>query len=291
MGASFSLPKQWVNGEVLTHTELNSQFNTILDNVAVASGIASLDSSALTVQDPVNATATKAAGKICKWGTSEAFQCSVLTATQLVSTIADGTAPAVVTSTTKVTNLNADKLDGAEASTASSAGVIPIADGSGDIHLDFIPDTLTGKTVATATTANNLALTDEVRTDGSGTVTAAGISLLTVDLGTVTAGDRILISAKAQFNKGGTGGRSLLSVGKSSGTGTILFSSSASISTSYSTSINQEASSTHHLALTTIAAVTGTGTYVLTLNGVSAGSDSTVIANAAGIHLFFLKKQ
>jgi hypothetical protein len=148
---SITYPKQFINGETLTHIDLNAQFNTVSNAVAAASGIASLDSSTLVVEDPANATATKAAGKICKWGTSEAFQCSALTATtiagttgtfsgavsgttitgsstvqgtQVVATIATGTAPLVVTSTTEVANLKA-----ATATTATQ-----VTDGTNNIN-------------------------------------------------------------------------------------------------------------------------------------------------------------
>ena len=45
-----------------------------------------------------------------------------LTAKTLVSDVAVGTAPLTVTSTTKVTNLNADKLDGADLDTTTTLG-------------------------------------------------------------------------------------------------------------------------------------------------------------------------
>ena len=102
-----TFPKTWADGETLTHTDLNATTAAINTAVGVASGLASLNSSTLVVEDPANATATKAAGKICKWGASEAFQCSALTATQVTATIADGTAPVVTTSKTICTNLTA----------------------------------------------------------------------------------------------------------------------------------------------------------------------------------------
>lgn len=103
-------PKTWVNGETLTHTDLNAQFTAVNTAAGAASGLATLNASSLVVEDPANATATKSAGKICKWGASEAFQCSALTATTLTSSIADGTAPLTVTSTTQVSNLTASAV-------------------------------------------------------------------------------------------------------------------------------------------------------------------------------------
>ena len=53
---------------------------------------------------------------------------SNMQAAQLISTVAGGTAPLTVTSTTKVTNLNADLLDGYN--TGTSGNAIPLMDGA-----------------------------------------------------------------------------------------------------------------------------------------------------------------
>lgn len=58
-----------------------------------------------------------------------------VTANQIESDVATGTAPIIVASTTKVTNLNADLLDGSSASTTTGNAIIPIADASG-----YLPD-------------------------------------------------------------------------------------------------------------------------------------------------------
>ena len=54
-----------------------------------------------------------------------------VTGTQLISNIATGTAPLAVTSTTLVTNLNADLLDGLNSTTANTASTIVARDSSG----------------------------------------------------------------------------------------------------------------------------------------------------------------
>ncbi len=56
---------------------------------------------------------------------------AITTASQLNSTVATGTAPLIVASTTLVTNLNADKVDGYNATTTPTAGTIPVADSYG----------------------------------------------------------------------------------------------------------------------------------------------------------------
>lgn len=255
LGASFSLPKQWVNGEVLTHTDLNTQFNTILDNVAVASGIASLDGSTLVVQDPANATATKAAGKICKWGNSEAFQCSALTATTgafsgvVTSTVATGTAPFTVSSTTEVTNLKA----------------------------------------ATATTATNLAITGEASAEsGAVTVASTATEIVELNLGTVTSGDRIFAQAIVTLTKGGTGGSTSVYIEKKSGDATIATYHDESVLI-HIKDVLANAGAT--FMPSGVIKVTGSGTLVIRLSGQSALSDSSVGSGAGDIYAFFLKKQ
>jgi len=57
----------------------------------------------------------------------------------LTSTVATGTAPLTVASTTKVTNLNADTLDGYNSSTTSAATTIPVLDASGDLLMTMMP--------------------------------------------------------------------------------------------------------------------------------------------------------
>jgi hypothetical protein len=56
-----------------------------------------------------------------------------LSATTLTSTVATGTAPLTVASTTLVTNLNADLLDGLNSATAATANTIVARDASGNI--------------------------------------------------------------------------------------------------------------------------------------------------------------
>ena len=56
-----------------------------------------------------------------------------ITGKQLISTVASGTAPLVVTSTTVVPNLNADRVDGYHASITPTGNTIPVSDSTGKI--------------------------------------------------------------------------------------------------------------------------------------------------------------
>ena len=106
---------------------------------------------------------------------------------QLTSTASNGTAPLVVSSTTKVNNLNADLLDGFSTSQTATANTVVVRDSSAKVVSD-----LTGN-AATATkwqTARTLTLTGSVTgsvsVDGSGNVSmetsispSSGVAILT----------------------------------------------------------------------------------------------------------------
>ncbi len=80
--------------------------------------------------------------------------------TQFISTASTGTAPFQVSSTTKVTNLNADLLDGYDTSTSSAANTVAVRDSSGNISANkFISTVATGTApfqVSSTTLVTNL---------------------------------------------------------------------------------------------------------------------------------------
>lgn len=73
------------------------------------------------------------------WAADKAItSTSTITGTKLISNVAQGTSPLVVTSTTQVTNLNADLHDGYHATTSSSASTIVARDSSKYVYLNYI---------------------------------------------------------------------------------------------------------------------------------------------------------
>lgn len=82
---------------------------------------------------------------------------------QLASTVSTGTAPLVVASTTLVTNLNADLLDGMNSSSANTASTVVSRDASGN----FSAGTITANLSGSATTITGIY---------SGTLTSAQIT-------------------------------------------------------------------------------------------------------------------
>lgn len=68
----------------------------------------------------------------------------VVTASRFVSNVTTGTAPFSVASTTVVTNLNADLLDGYSTASANTANTVVIRDASGNFSAGTITANLTG---------------------------------------------------------------------------------------------------------------------------------------------------
>jgi hypothetical protein len=105
---------------------------------------------------------------------------------QITSTLATGTAPLVVASTTLVTNLNADLLDGMNTATANTASTIVYRDASGNFSAGTITATLNGNaTNITGTYAGTLTSSQVTTalgyTPGSGTGTVSSVSVTTAN--------------------------------------------------------------------------------------------------------------
>jgi len=75
----------------------------------------------------------------------------VVTASRFVSNVATGTAPFTVSSTTVVTNLNADLLDGYSTASANTANTVVIRDASGNFSAGTITANLTGNVTGNVT--------------------------------------------------------------------------------------------------------------------------------------------
>ena len=118
----------------------------------------------------------------------------------------------------------------------------------------------------------------------SGAVTLPNVqtNITTVDLGTVTNGDRILVSGFYVF----TGGSGTVDsrVTKNSGTATITaLSSSGSL---YGSTCNGAAG---QCMVSGVIKVTGTGTLVLALTGSDSGASASIAINLGQLHAMVLK--
>jgi hypothetical protein len=103
------------------------------------------------------------------------------TATQLISNVAQGTAPLVVTSTTQVSNLNAQYLNGYSSDTANTANAIVRRDGSGNFSAGTITATLAG--LATSETLSTVT--------GRGASTGSQISVSSGSAGSMFTGTKV----------------------------------------------------------------------------------------------------
>jgi len=165
---------------------------------------------------------------------------------QITSTVATGTAPMVVSSTTKVANLNVEQVDGYHADTANTASTIAVRDASKNLSVSGVA--LAGSTSGTTTL---------VASATAGTTTATlpattGTLITTGDTGTVTntmlAGS---IANNKLANSSITINGSAISLGGSTSVGTVTsVSGTAPISVATGTttpaiSISQASSTTN----------------------------------------------
>jgi hypothetical protein len=112
-------------------------------------------------------------------------------------------------------------------------------------------------------------------------ISSAGTVITTVDLGSVKAGDRILVTAF--FGYTGAGGQVHGSVNKNAGTATIVaMDTSGSL---FSTSTNDAAG---NIGVSGIIKVTADGTLTLQLEGFDAGNTADVAINFGQLHAIVL---
>ncbi len=118
---------------------------------------------------------------------------------QAILNVASGTAPLVISSTTKVSNLNADLLDGADTTVAGGANAIPILDASGRLRLGA--DGSNALDAATKQQVDSAPVITEKAGNGTGDYSATpGVSFVDVDATnlaytvTIPSGKKIRIS-------------------------------------------------------------------------------------------------
>ena len=118
-------------------------------------------------------------------GTTQVLATANITAPQLISNVAAGTAPLVVTSNTVVTNLNADLLDGFNSASANTANTIALRDASGNLAANFFignGSQLTG--LSTASISNGNSNVNIPAANGNVNISAVGNANVLVVTGT-----------------------------------------------------------------------------------------------------------
>lgn len=154
----------------------------------------------ITISAPssgVGLTVTAFAGQ-----NSANFLSGAVSAPNYISTIATGTAPFTVTSTTKVANLNADLLDDMTTASANTVSTIVARDASGNFSAGTITATLTGNastasTLQTARTINGESFNGSANINIEERLGTAIASATTTTIGTKGLGDTIHITGVA----------------------------------------------------------------------------------------------
>jgi hypothetical protein len=107
----------------------------------------------------------------------------VSTASRFVSTVATGTAPLTVSSTTQVTNLNASQLEGYATATINTGNTIVRRDASGNFSAGIITASLTGNATGLSGTPNlNVGIVTSTKIDLSGQYAQNVVAVSALDI-------------------------------------------------------------------------------------------------------------
>ncbi len=118
--------------------------------------------------------------------TSNVNVSNTVTASRLISNVSTGTAPLTVSSTTKVTDLNADLLDGYDTATTSTANSVAVRDSNGSLtanvfigsgaSLTSVPGANVTGQVANALVAGTVYTSAQPNITSVGTLTSLGVT-------------------------------------------------------------------------------------------------------------------
>jgi len=174
----------YINGQPATSVELQvwdtvgSNAYRLTGNVGIGS---SIPGSKLTVAGDITATGAVTGSNISVTGIT--ISSGIITASQFVSTVASGTAPFVVSSTTQVTNLNASFLRG---KTPPSGDIVGTTDSQ----------TLTNKTltssVLTSPIVSSAGIAFSGSTSGTTTLRASAVATGIATLPAITISDTLV---------------------------------------------------------------------------------------------------
>lgn len=139
-------------------------------NIPAASGNINLSVAGTANVLIVKSTGVNVAGTLDSSGNITGS--NLITAGQLISTIATGTAPLSVSSTTKVANLNADLLDGYTTDSAATPNTVVIRDANGSFSANVITANLSGN----ATTAGTVTTATQPNITGVGVLSTLSVS-------------------------------------------------------------------------------------------------------------------
>ena len=122
-------------------------------------------------------------------------------------------------------------------------------------------------------------------TSGAVTLTTSDTPILSINVGTVSVNDILLITIHMGITKGGTGGRTYMYI-TPTGTSTIEFYNTSTI---VQHSFYQEASIGYVQQVVAVGTVTVAGTLTLAFSGRSFGSNGTISANEGNMDITILR--
>ena len=166
----------------------------------------------------------------------------------------------------------------------ASAKRMPIGTAGQIIRVNAVPDDLEYQVPGTFMFENEQAGPNPTVI----TLLAVLTDIIIMNIGDVIEGDRIYVQAMANIIKGVTGGNTIFEISKHSGTATIEV---GYIGNAVRTTLYHGVSQTWKPFINGIMKVTGSGNLVIRTAGTSAGSNSTIAANASDIYSIMLKKQ
>jgi len=278
-------------------TNLKAKDGTAAATIADSTGVMTIGSAVLTTADINGGTAD---GVTIGGSTAAAGSFTTLSATgQITSTVSTGTAPLVIASTTKVSNLNVDLLDGADwaspaaiGSTSAAAGSFTTLSATGQ----FTSTVSTGTAplvIASTTKVSNLnadlldgadwaspaAIGSTSAAAGSFTTLSASSTLGVTGVATFTAQPIMssLTASKAVFSDSSKG----LVSNDITGSGNVVMSNSPTLVTP-ALGTPSSATLTNATGLPVATGISGLGTGVATALAVNTGSNGAfVVFNGA----------
>lgn len=168
-----------VTGGVLSVTGNSNVGNLGTAGLIVATG--NVTGGNLVTSGAISVTGNANVGNL---GTAQVLATANVTTPQLISNVATGTAPLVVTSTTKVANLNVDFIDGYNTSTTSAVNSVVVRDASASFSANVITANSFLGTVDTAAQPNITSVGNLNGLVVSGDITPS--ANITYDLGNAT---------------------------------------------------------------------------------------------------------
>jgi hypothetical protein len=171
---------------VVTSTTQVANLNVATAGTATTAGSATTAGTVTTNAQPnINSVGTLSSlnvsgnANVGNLGTAQVLATANITAPQLISNIATGTAPFVVTSNTLVTNLNADQLEGYNPVVANTASTIALRDANGNISANFFTGNgsqLTGIITSVSNVSNGTSNLNIATSGGNVTTSVGGVA-------------------------------------------------------------------------------------------------------------------